>query len=213
MDTNVKAVLNKRINKTIKNLKSNNMNGYYAKSPEELMDIVKGLIKKGDTVSVGGSMTLFETNIIELLRNGDYNFLDRYKENLTPEDIKELYFQSFKADAYFASSNAVTEDGYLYNVDGRGNRVAAMIYGPEKVILICGANKIVENVEQAIKRNERIAGPANTIRLNRKTPCKELGYCVECKSPERVCNDYVLIKNQMNSDRIHVIFLEDSYGY
>ncbi|PAB58521.1 lactate utilization protein [Anaeromicrobium sediminis] len=213
MDKNAKWVVEKRIERTIEALKKNNMNGYHAEKKGDVVDIIKTLINKGDTVSVGGSMSLFECGVQEFLRNGDYNFLDRYAEGLTPDDIKDIYRKSFCADGYFTSTNAITEDGYLYNVDGRGNRVAAMIYGPDKVIVVAGANKIVKDVKEAIDRNERIAAPANSKRLDRKTPCKELGYCVECSSPERICSDYVLIKKQMDKNRIHVILVEESLGY
>ncbi|MCT4595192.1 MAG: lactate utilization protein [Anaeromicrobium sp.] len=213
MDKNAKWVVEKRIDRTIEALKKNNMNGYHARRKEDVVGIIRNLINKGDTVSVGGSVSLAECGVVEFLRNGDYNFLDRYKEGLTPAHIKDIYRKSFCADGYFTSTNAITEEGYLYNVDGRGNRVAAMIYGPDKVIVVAGVNKIVKDVKEAIGRNERIAAPANTKRLDRKTPCKELGYCVECSSPERICSDYVLIKKQMDKDRIHVILVEESLGY
>lgn len=213
MDKNVIWSNELKINRTIESLKKNNMNGYYAKSREELIDIIEGIVKSGSKVSCGGSMTLFETGVIDHLRCGRYEFLDRYKEGLTKEDVVEIYKKAFFADAYFVSSNAVTENGELYNVDGNGNRVAAMLYGPDKVIVICGVNKIVKDVDEAIKRNRECAAPINAKRLNKKTPCTKVGYCMDCNSPERICNEYTLIKRQNNPERIHVIFLNENIGY
>lgn len=213
MDNNVIWSNELKINRTIESLKKNNMNGYYAKSREELIDIIEGIVKSGSKVSCGGSMTLFETGVIEHLRCGRYEFLDRYKEGLTKEEVIEIYKKAFFADAYFVSSNAVTENGELYNVDGNGNRVAAMLYGPDKVIVICGVNKIVKDVDEAIKRNRECSAPINAKRLNKKTPCTKVGYCMDCNSPERICNEYTLIKRQNNPERIHVIFLNENIGY
>lgn len=158
-------------------------------------------------------MTLFETGVIEHLRISRYKFLDRYEEGLTKEEINKIFRESFFADAYFASSNAVTEDGKLYNVDGNGNRVAAMLFGPSKVILVVGENKIVKNIDEAIKRNREISAPANAKRLNKSTPCAKVGYCMDCKSKDKICREYTVIESQNNKDRIHIIFLRDQIGY
>ncbi|EOD00448.1 lactate utilization protein [Caldisalinibacter kiritimatiensis] len=213
MDKNVAYVIEKKVQRTIQNLEKNNMKGYFVQNEEEAIKKIEELLNEGNTVSVGGSMTLFEIGAIDFLRNGNYNFLDRYAEGLTKEDIKELYRKCFSADAYLTSSNAITENGELYNVDGRGNRVAAMIYGPDKVIVVAGVNKIVKDLDEAIERNKRIAAPANVQRLNRNTPCAKTGYCMDCNSPDRICNEYVLIKGQMEKDRIHVIIVNKELGY
>ncbi|KPU27199.1 membrane protein [Caloranaerobacter sp. TR13] len=213
MDKNVSFVIERKVKRTIENLEKNNMHGYFVQSEREAIEKIKELIKEGDTVTVGGSMTLFEVGVIDFLRNGKYNFLDRYKDGLTSEDIKQLYRNSFSADVYFTGSNAITEEGELYNVDGRGNRVAAMIYGPDKVIVVVGVNKIVKNIDEAIERNRELAAPANAKRLNRKTPCAEVGYCMDCMSPDRICNEYVVIKRQMQKGRIHVIIVNKDLGY
>lgn len=213
MNENIKWVNEKKIEKTINNLKKNNINGYYVKDNDELINLIKDIAKEGEVVSVGGSMSLFESKVIELLRSGRYEFLDRYKENLTQEDIKEIYRKSFFADTYFASANAITEDGKIFNVDGNGNRVAAILYGPDKVVLIVGVNKIVKNIEQAVARNRAISGPANAKRLNLSTPCVKTGQCMECKSEERICCEYTVIKRQRNPKRMHVIFINDTLGF
>lgn len=206
-------IIDERVKRTIENLEKNNMNGYYVQTEEEALDIIKGLISEGDTVAVGGSMTLFETGVIELLRSGKYNFLDRYKEGLSPSDMKEIYRKSFFADAYFTGTNAITENGELYNVDGNGNRVAAMLYGPDKVIVVAGRNKIVKDLEQAILRVKETAAPANNVRLNRGNPCTKTGYCMDCKQEGRICNEYTVIRRQGVKGRIHVIIINKDLGY
>lgn len=213
MDKNMKWLKESRVNSTINSLKKNGINGYLVNSHEELIEKINELTNDGDTVSCGGSMSLFETGVIDYLRSGKYNFLDRYEDGLSKDDLKILYRNTFSADVYFTSTNAITEKGELYNVDGNGNRVAAMLYGPDKVIIIAGVNKIVENIEEAIKRNERVSAPANCKRLNRATPCVKVGHCMDCSSEDRICNEYTIIRRQGNKDRIHVIFLNEELGY
>ncbi len=202
-----------KINRTIEALKKNNINGYYAKNRDEVIKLIEDIVAEGSKVAVGGSETLSELGVLEYLRSGRYDFLDRYKAGLTPEEVTNIFKQSFLADAYLSGCNAITENGELYNVDGNGNRVAAMLYGPDKVIVICGVNKIVKDVDEAIKRNRAISAPMNAKRLKRKTPCAKVGYCMDCNSPERICNEYTLIKKQRLPERMHVIFLNENLGY
>jgi len=198
MDKNIKWLNESRINTTIESLKKNGINGYLVNNHKELIDKINELTKDGD---------------IDYLRSGKYKFLDRYVKGLSKDDLKKLYRDTFSADVYFTSINAITEKGELYNVDGNGNRVAAMLYGPDKVIVIAGVNKIVKDIEDAVIRNERISAPANCKRLNRNTPCVKVGHCVNCASEERICSEYTIIKTQRNKDRIHVIFLNEELGY
>lgn len=213
MDKYVAWVNEMKIQNTIKALENNNMKGYLAKNKDELINIINTLTNEGDTVSCGGSMTLFESNVIDYLRSGRFNFLDRYEGNLTKEDLKNLYRKTFTSDVFFTSTNAITENGELYNVDGNGNRVAAMLYGPDKVIVVVGVNKIVKDINEAVERNKSIAAPANAKRLDTNTPCKITGYCMDCRSLDRICCEYTVIKRQRTADRIHVIFLNESFGY
>lgn len=213
MDKYVAWVNEMKIQNTIKALENNNMKGYLAKNKDELINIINTLTNEGDTVSCGGSMTLFESNVIDYLRSGRFNFLDRYEGNLTKEDLKNLYRKTFSSDVFFTSTNAITENGELYNVDGNGNRVAAMLYGPDKVIVVVGVNKIVKDINEAVERNKSIAAPANAKRLDTNTPCKITGYCMDCRSLDRICCEYTVIKRQRTADRIHVIFLNESFGY
>ena len=212
MDNNLKWVNEIKINRTLEALRKNNMEGYLINTENELIHKIQELVNEGSKVSLGGSMTLFETKIMEHLRSGRYEFLDRYKEGLTADEIKEIYRKSFFCDAYFTSTNAITEEGELYNVDGNGNRVAAMLYGPDKVIVIAGVNKIVKDINEAIYRVENLAAPANAKRLNRKTPCTVTGKCMNCNSPERICREYTVIRKPV-PNRIFVLLLNEEYGY
>ncbi|VYU65683.1 lactate utilization protein [Clostridium tertium] len=213
MDQNLKWVNEQRILRTIEALESNNMNGYLVETREDIINKICELVNEGDTVACGGSMSLFECGVIDHLRSGRYNFLDRYKEGLSKEEIKNVFRESFFADAYFASSNAITEDGHLYNVDGNGNRVAAMLYGPDKVIIIAGVNKIVKNIDEAVNRNRQVSGPANAKRLNKLTPCTKVGYCMDCRTSDRICREFTIISSQGDKDRMHVIFVNEELGY
>lgn len=213
MDKNLKWVNNQKIMRTIEALEKNNMNGYLVETKEGIIDKICELVDEGSKVSCGGSMSLFECGVIDHLRSGRYNFLDRYKEGLSKDKVKNIFRESFFTDAYFTSSNAITEDGKLYNVDGNGNRVAAMLYGPDKVIVIAGVNKIVKNIDEAINRNKEISAPANAKRLNKLTPCTKVGYCMDCRVNDKICREFTVISSQGNKDRIHVIFINEELGY
>lgn len=213
MDNYLSDVLKQKIERTIKALEKNNMKGHFVETVHELHKLLEDLLVEGSTIGLGGSMTLFETKTIDFIRDGNYDLLDRYADGLNAEDIKRIYRESFFANTYLMSTNAITEAGELYNVDGRGNRVAALIYGPDQVIVIAGVNKIVRDLDEAISRNESTAAPANTKRLNLNNPCKEVGYCVDCKSDTRICNNYTFIKRSLVKDRIHVILLNENFGY
>ena len=209
MDENLKWINNQKIMRTIEALEKNNMNGYLVETKEGIIDKICELVDEGSKVSCGGSMSLFECGVIDHLRSSRYNFLDRYKEGLSKDEVKKVFRESFFADAYFTSSNAITEDGKLYNVDGNGNRVAAMLYGPDKVIVIAGVNKIVKNIDG----NKQVSGPANAKRLNKLVPCTKVGYCMDCKGNDKICREFTVISSQSNKDRIHVIFINEELGY
>lgn len=213
VDKNFLWTKEKSIERTIENLQKNNMEGYFVKDKKELISVLEKLISKGDKVSVGGSVTLVEADVLDFLRKGDFNFLDRYKFGLSKDEINDIYRQTFFADVFLTSSNAITENGELYNIDGNGNRVAAMIYGPKQVIVVIGMNKIVKNIDDAFSRVKQIACPSNAKRLNRNTPCAKVGYCTECSSDDRICSDYVIMKRQTVKGRIKVIIVEENLGY
>ncbi len=215
MNEHKKYVIDQRIERTIANLNKNNMLACYVKTKEDVIPKVLEYLKDGDTVSCGGSITLFETGIVEYLRNGKYNYLDRYDPNIPAEKMDELFTKALSCDTYFSSSNAITEQGELLNVDGRGNRVGAMLYGPKSVIIIAGYNKIVPDVQAAYERIKQIAAPANAHRLNNATPCATTGQCMDCKAPAKFCSIYTLLGYQapMRKDRIKVIIVGEELGY
>lgn len=203
------------------NLRKNHLNPVFVPSKDEVIPLIKQLLHDGDVVAVGGSVTLDETGVIELLRNGDYQFLDRYADGLTRKQIEELFRQSFFSDAYVCSSNAVTESGELYNVDGTGNRVAALAYGPKKVIIVVGVNKIVKDLDEAVRRVKTCAAPPNTHRLGFETYCNKVGHCMMvdggmtdgCAADMRICCSYLVTGYQRQKDRIHVILVGEPCGY
>ena len=213
MDAAMKRVLRQQAEAVIEKLERNNMKGYYAASKAEAVEKVAELLHEGDTVAVGGSMSLEEAGVMALLRSGRYQFLDRYAPGLTREEIEEIYRRSFFADAYLCSSNAVTMNGELYNVDGNSNRVAAICYGPRSVIMVVGCNKIVKDLAAADARVKAVAAPANAKRLSCKTPCAVTGQCENCQSPGRICCTYVLHRYQRVPGRIKVILVGQELGY
>ena len=205
--------MEERIQRTMSALERNNMKASHAESRDELFDIVRGLVKNDKLITAGGSVTLEESGVKQMLMTEFKGvYLDR-SEGKTPEEVEDILHKAFVSDTFFASSNAVTEDGELYNVDGRGNRVSAMIYGPTQVVLIVGVNKIVRDMEEAVCRVEQVAAPKNTRRLNSGTPCEITGSCAHCRSRGRICCSYVRMAQQRVKDRIKVIIVNESLGY
>lgn len=224
MDDNKKIIFEKRIAQTMENLRRNRMKPYFVASRAEVVPKVQELLKQGDTVACGGSITLEETGVIAHLRSGKYRFLDRGKPGITAEETRAVFEGAFSADAYLLSANAITQNGELYNVDGNSNRVAALLYGPKSVIVVAGFNKIVRNIEEAVSRVKRIAAPANCERLKKDTFCRQKGDCASlerpnpflcdgCRSEERICCSYVVSSFQRETDRIKVILVGEELGY
>lgn len=213
MDSNVLWYIRNQVDRTIDNLRKHNMEGFFVKDDVELIELLKELITENSVVGVGDSMTLFETGVIDFLRKGKYTFLDKYKDGITSEEKKQIYIKNFSADTFMCSTNALTENGELYNIDGNGSRVAPMIYGPEQVILVCGINKIVKDMKEAENRVRNYAAPIDAKRLGKNTPCTNLGHCIDCKSPNRICNDFVVITGQFIKGRIKVIIVGKQLGY
>lgn len=217
-------ITKEQIEKTMAALRKNNMQAHYVETKEQAKALVCSLLEKGSTVTHGGSVTLAQIGMTEVLKSGDYIYLDRSAEGLTREQVEEIYRKSFFADTYLTSANAITENGELYNVDGNSNRVAAILYGPKSVIVIAGINKIVPDIRAAVQRVKRTAAPKNTVRLNCKTPCAVTGECISlkkensfacdgCKSEARICCNYVVTAQQRHKDRIKVILVGEELGY
>ena len=180
---------------------------------EQLIDLVKKIIPSQSSVSLGGSQTLKDTGLLDELYKMDINLIDRYKQGISKDERNELLRQGLLSDYFITSTNAISMDGALYNIDGTGNRVAAMIFGPKNVLVVCGLNMIANDEVDAINRVRNIASPANAIRLNKDTPCTKLGYCVNCNSPQKICSSFVKIDNSHVKDRIHIIFVKEELGY
>lgn len=209
------------IEKVLENLRKNRMEAHYVATKEEVVPLVKELVQKGALVASGGSMTLKETGVAELMRSGFYRFSDRTAPDITPEEKERIEREAFSADAFFCSANAITEQGELVNVDGTANRVAAIAYGPKSVIVVAGINKIVKNVDEGIRRVKKIAAPLNTKRLSCNTYCNKEGYCMGlegdfadgCASPDRICCSYLICGPQRAKNRIKVILVGEELGF
>ena len=198
--------------KLIKNLKSRHYDAYYCHNKEELLSKVKELIQEGSSISWGGSMSIRDTGITTLLKNGNYQVFDRDDVN-TNEDKVRIYRQAFECDWYLGSVNAISEDGVIVNIDGNGNRVAAMTWGPSHVLLVVGMNKVCQDVDAAIKRARSEAAPVNMARFDFNTPCQHDGCCHDCKSPDSICN-YVMIQRMSHPAGRHIVILVDEIlGY
>ncbi|WP_448374510.1 lactate utilization protein [Fervidobacterium sp.] len=177
---------------------------HIVETKDELIDKIKGLIPQGSSVATGGSLTLTETGILDLLKSGDYIFFDRNSAK-TPQERRELELKAFNVDFYLSSANAITEDGKLVFLDGNGNRVAAITYGPKNVLIVASVNKVVKDVEEARERL-RFISPMNSKRLNLETPCTKTGYCSDCTAQHRICNYFVVVESSARlPERIKVI--------
>lgn len=215
--------MTEQIKKLMENIKRNNMQPFYAENSAEAVNIVRGLLEKGDVISCGGSVTLQESKVMDLMCSGDYNFLDRSLAK-TPEETRDVYLRTFGADAYLTSCNAITEQGWIYNVDGNSNRIAAIAFGPKSVIVVAGVNKIVKDLKEAELRVKQTAAPQNTVRLSKDTYCAKTGECVSlnnecyqicdgCASDDRICCNYLISAFQRHKNRIKVIIVNENLGY
>ncbi|MDD6190465.1 MAG: lactate utilization protein [Firmicutes bacterium] len=202
-----------KIETIIKNLEKRNMKGYYAENREEALKMLLEMIPEGSSVGKGGSATLDEVGITKVLAEGNYEYLDAFATS-DPEAANAVRRRIFSADYFITSTNAVTLDGKLMNIDGTGNRMAAFIWGPDKVIVVAGLNKIVGSEEDALGRIKCDACPPNGIRLGKKTPCSITGKCGECLSPgNTMCSHIVTTRFSSINDRIHVILVNESLGF
>ena len=217
-------VISQRIQRTANALKKNNFDVFVVEDKAAAKEQVRALLSDGDTIGVGGSETLNECDILTLVRDDKYQFIDRYEKGLDKSEIAARHVASLGAKVYITSSNAITEQGELYNVDGNGNRVAAIAFGPKSVIVIAGYNKIVKDLDDAIRRVKEIAAPANTKRLSMPTYCSEAGECMAlmqgkcgmtdgCASEGRICCDYLVSGYQRRKGRIKVILVKEELGF
>lgn len=173
------------------------------------------MIPQGSLVGLGGSETIIESGLVEELRKLDIHLLDRYKKGIAKEEVNKMRREALLSDIFITSSNAVTVDGRLVNIDGTGNRVAAMIYGPSKVIFLVGMNKIVRTLEDALSRIKNHTAPLNAVRVGVETPCYHLGYCNDphCHPPNRICSQVVIIEANPTPGRIMVVLVGKELGF
>ena len=195
--------------KVIKGLESRNMKGYFAKDKEEALKLALSLIPEGSTVTMGGAMSAHEIGLVAALKSGNYNFIDRDDF----EDKRQAALAAYDADVFLSSSNAITQDGVLVNIDGNSNRVSAIAHGPKKVVMIVGMNKVCDDVDGAIKRARNVAAPINAQRFGIVTPCTQTGACMNCKSMDTICCNFLITRFSRHTDRIHVILVDDVLGF
>ena len=195
--------------KVIKGLESRNMKGYYARDKEEALKIALSLIPEGSLVTMGGCKSAEEIGLVDALVKGSYDYFDRK----SVKGKKEPARVAFDADVFLASANAMTEDGVIINIDGHANRVSAIAFGPEKVLFIVGMNKVCKDVDSAMKRARSVAAPTNAQRFDVDTPCKKLGTCMDCKSPDTICCQFLITRYSRDAGRISVILVNDNLGF
>lgn len=196
----------------IKNLEKRNMEGYYFEDSKSCVEAIMSMIPAGSSVSWGGSMTMNETGMMDALKASVLTLIDRATAK-TPQESREIYAKTVMADYYFMSTNAITNDGELINIDGNGNRVACLIQGPSHVMLLVGRNKFTASIEAGVERVRNVASPANAIRLNRNIPCGLTGSCHDCLSPECFCNQVVITRRSNHAGRIKVFLINEDLGY
>ena len=196
----------------IDNLKKRGMDGHYFDDCASLVSYLKETLPDDSVIAWGGSMSIGESGVMDMLKAGNYRLIDR-AEAKTPEESRELYSRAVLSDYFFMSTNAITIDGELVNIDGSGNRVACLCHGPSHVFLIVGRNKITSTLEDAIRRVHDIASPANTVRLNLNTPCSVTGRCADCQSPDCICCQMVITRACRPAGRIKVILVGEDLGF
>ena len=195
--------------KIIKGLESRNMAGYYAATKEKALEIALSLIPEGSSVGMGGAMSAHEIGLVDVLKNGNYRFIDRDKA----ADRRAAMLETYDADVFLSSANAMTDDGVLVNIDGNANRVSAICQGPKKVVFIVSMNKVCADLDSAMKRARNVAAPINAQRFGLSTPCAKTGKCMDCKSPDTICCQFLITRFSRHPGRIHVILVNENLGF
>ena len=209
MDENIVKRNELLAQKVIRGLQSRNMSGYYAPDRAAALTRALALIPTGSTVTMGGGMSVHEIGLVDALKAGDYTFIDRDEM----EDKRAAMLAAYDADVFLASCNAITEDGVLVNIDGNANRVSAIAQGPKQVVFIVGMNKVCSDVDGAMKRARNVAAPINAQRFGLSTPCAKTGSCMDCKSMDTICCQFLITRFSRHEGRIHVILVNDSLGF
>lgn len=200
-------------NRVVEALKKNNFQAEYVKNREEAKNRLLELIPPGATIGKGGSVTVTEIGIMEELKKRGHEIFDHNVPNLTPQEKNAIRHKQLSVDCFLSSTNALTESGKLVNIDGSGNRVAAMIFGPKKVFIVAGINKITKDIDSAVERIAMWAAPPNNMRLNYANPCAKTGVCMDCQGPTRICNVTTIMHKKPSLVDITVILVGEELGY
>lgn len=203
----------KQIERTLNALKKNNFDARFVQKGSDALEEIFKIIPNGATVGVGGSLTLNQIGFFDEARTKPIVLMNSAVPGITQEEAFKMRREMLLADYYLSSSNAITEDGHIYNIDSNGNRVGAMMFGPKHVLLVCGVNKIVKDIEAAKKRVQEWIAPMNARRLGLKTPCADTGVCVNCSSQQRICNIYVILSKKPRNTDITVFIVGEQLGF
>lgn len=206
-----KKYYDKRGNVLLKNLKSRHFDAYYCETRQEALETALSLIPKGATVGWGGAMSAQQIGLIDALNAGEYNAIDRDKA-ATPAEREAAMKRCLMADVFITGANAISLDGQMVNIDGNGNRVAAIVYGPESVVVVAGMNKVMDTLEDAVRRARTVAAPSNKQRFALQTPCEVTGSCADCKSDGCICNQILITRNCKPGGRIKFILVGEELG-
>lgn len=198
--------------KMLKNLKQRHFNAFYCPTAAEAVEKASSLIPDGSSVTWGGSMTIRDMGLTRRLKERNLKVLDR-DDTGSREEAQQIYRDAFSCDYYLSSANAISEDGVIVNIDGNGNRVAAITFGPKNVILVIGLNKVAQDVNSALARARSTASPTNAARFDINTPCRKDGVCHNCNSPESICNYIHFLRNSHPAGRHTVILVGEDLGY
>lgn len=212
MNENIKKRNELLAQKVIKGLESRNMTGYYAATKEEALKIALDIIPKGATVTMGGAMSAREIGLVDAVKTDEYHFIERENAK-TAEEKRAATLEGYDADYFLCGANAITEDGVMVNIDGNSNRVSFICQGPKHVLCIVGMNKVCVDVDAAMKRARNVAAPINAQRFGLNTPCAKTGSCMNCKSPDTICCQFLITRYSRHADRIHVILVNEDLGF
>lgn len=217
--------MDERIETTIKNLQKNGMQAFFAKTRQDVCSKVREMLFDGCTITAGGSVSLKESGVWDIMNEKRYNFFDRSRQGITEEEKLQAFKEAIGCDFFFCSANAITENGELVNADGFSNRISSIAFGPKNVVVVAGVNKIVGDVREGMLRIKTTAAPKNAVRLSIPTPCAKLGHCIaleRCNDPEftdgcagenRICANYLVSAKQLTKNRIKVIICGEELGY
>jgi len=202
-----------RLKKTIEALRKNGFGVEFFKDRKELISKIKSYIKDYQNIGVGGSVTLTELEIVSLLEKEKKNIIYHGMPKLTPEEKKKIRIKQLTCDLFLTSANAITEKGQIINKDSIGNRVCASVFGPKKILIVVGENKIVKDLKAALERIKKVSAPLNAKRLNLNTPCVKKGICQDCNSEERICRITVIMEKRPRYSDIEVFFVKGDFGF